>query len=109
MRFKYKNIIIIFGIFYPVILYSRYYLNYHSIGQIFGGFIFGIVFTVIWLLFCIKYILRKDNIIKKMMIKLNIENNLTFDVLYQSDEYILLENTNEFNINNNGVNNKKYD
>ena len=91
LRFKYKNILIIFCIIYPFILYSRYYLNYHNIEQIIGGFIFGVFISVIWFFFCIEYILVKDNIIKSIMIGLNIENNLTFDILYQSDENILLD------------------
>ena len=91
LRFKYKGILIIFGIIYPCILYSRYYLYYHSIGQILGGFIFGICFTIIWFFFCIKYVLVTENFIKTIMIKFNIENNLSFDVLYQSDGYILLD------------------
>ena len=91
LRFKYKNILIIFCIIYPFILYSRYYLNYHNIEQIIGGFIFGVFIAVIWFFFCIEYILVKDNIIKAIMIGLNIENNLTFDLLYQSDENILLD------------------
>ncbi len=92
LRFKYKNIIYMIFVIYPFILYSRYYLNYHSIGQIIGGLIFGIIFTVIWFFFCIKYILGRDNFIKDIMIRLNVENNLTLDLLYQSDEYILLDN-----------------
>ena len=92
LRFKYKNIIFMIFVIYPFILYSRYYLNYHSIGQIIGGLIFGIIFTVIWFFFCIKYILGRDNFIKDIMIRLNVENNLTLDLLYQSDEYILLDN-----------------
>ena len=92
LQFKYKNIIFMIFVIYPFILYSRYYLNYHSIGQIIGGLIFGIIFTVIWFFFCIKYILGNDNFIKDIMIRLNIENNLTMDLLYQSDEYILLDN-----------------
>ena len=43
------------------------------------------------------------------MVKLGIENNLTFDVLYQNDGYILLDNFKEFNRNNNEFNDKKYD
>ena len=92
LQFKYKNIIFMIFVIYPFILYSRYYLNYHSIGQIIGGLIFGIIFTVIWFFFCIKYILGNDNFIKDIMIRLNVENNLTMDLLYQSDEYILLDN-----------------
>ena len=92
LQFKYKNIIYMIFVIYPFILYSRYYLNYHSIGQIIGGLIFGIIFTVIWFFFCIKYILGSDNFIKDIMIRLNVENNLTLDLLYQSDEYILLDN-----------------
>ena len=92
LLFKYKNIIFMIFVIYPFILYSRYYLNYHSIGQIIGGLIFGIIFTVIWFFFCIKYILGRDNFIKDIMIRLNVENNLTLDLLYQSDEYILLDN-----------------
>ena len=92
LHFKYKNIIFMIFVIYPFILYSRYYLNYHSIGQIIGGLIFGIIFTVIWFFFCIKYILGNDNFIKDIMIRLNVENNLTLDLLYQSDEYILLDN-----------------
>ena len=91
LQFKYKNILIIFGIIYPFILYSRYYLNYHNIEQIVGGFIFGVFIAVSWFFFCIKYILVKDNIIKTIMIGLNIENNMTLDVLYQSDGFILLD------------------
>ena len=91
LQFKYKNIIFMIFVIYPFILYSRYYLNYHSIGQIIGGLIFGIIFTVIWFFFCIKYILGNDNFIKDIMIRLNVENNLTLDLLYQSDEYILLD------------------
>ena len=92
LRFKYKYIIFMIFVIYPFILYSRYYLNYHSIGQIIGGLIFGIIFTVIWFFFCIKYILGNDNFIKDIMIRLNVENNFTLDLLYQSDEYILLDN-----------------
>ena len=92
LQFKYKSIIIIFAIIYPFILYSRYYLNYHSVGQIVGGFIFGIIFTNVWFFFCIKYILEGENFIKDLMIRLNVENNMTFDLLYQSDEYLLLDN-----------------
>ena len=92
LQFKYKSVLILFGIIYPFILYSRYYLNYHSIGQIFGGFIFGIFFAIVWFFFSIKYILVSENIIKTIMINLNIENNMTFDILFQSDGYILLDN-----------------
>ena len=92
LQFKYKNIIYIIFVIYPFILYSRYYLNYHTIGQIIGGLIFGIIFTVIWYFFCIEYILESDNFIKDILIRLNVENNLTLDLLYQSDEYVLLDN-----------------
>ena len=91
LQFKYKSILIIFYVIYPFILYSRYYLNYHSIGQIIGGVIIGIVISMMWFFFCIKYILSSENIFKEIMIKLNIENNMTHDLLYQSDEYILLD------------------
>ena len=91
-QIKYKNVIFILFIIYPFILYSRYYLNYHSVGQIVGGFIFGIIFTIVWFFFCIKYILEGENFIKDLMIRLNVENNMTFDLLYQSDEYLLLDN-----------------
>ena len=92
LQIKYKSILIIFAIIYPFILYSRYYLHYHSIKQIIGGFIFGVFFAITWFYFCIKYILVTENFIKTIMIKLNIENNMTFDILYQSDGYILLDN-----------------
>ena len=91
LQFKYKSILIIFYVIYPFILYSRYYLNYHSIGQIIGGVIIGIVISMMWFFFCIKYILSSENIFKEIMIRLNIENNMTYDLLYQSDEYILLD------------------
>ena len=90
-QFKYKSYLIPFALIYPFILYSRYYLNYHSFEQIIGGFILGIIIGVGWYLINIKYILCSDNILKQLMIKFNIENNLTNDILYQGDGYILLD------------------
>lgn len=91
LQIQYKLLIIFFAMIYPFILYSRYYLNYHSIKQIIGGFILGIIITISWFFFSIKFILPTDNFIKEIMIRLNIENNLTYDILYQGDEYILLD------------------
>ena len=88
---KYKSYLIPFGIIYPFILYSRYYLNYHSLGQIFGGFILGIIIGIGWFLLNTKFILCNDNILKQLMTKFCIENNLTNDILYQDDEYVLLD------------------
>ena len=90
-QFKYKSYLIPFGIIYPFILYSRYYLNYHSFGQIFGGFILGIIIGIGWFLLNTKYILCTDNFLKQLMIKFYIENNLTNDILYQDDGYVLLD------------------
>ena len=73
------------------ILYSRYYLYYHSFEQIIGGFILGIIIGVGWFLISTKIILSNDNILTQIMIKFNIENNLTYDLLYQDDGYILLD------------------
>ena len=92
LQFKHKILLFIFYVIYPFILYSRYYLNYHSVGQIIGGFIFGIIITISWFFFSIKFILPTENFIKEIMIRLNIENNLTYDILFISDHYILLEN-----------------
>ena len=89
-QFKYKSYLIPFIIIYPLILYSRYYLNYHNFGQIFGGFILGIIIGIGWFLLNTKYILCTDNILKQIMIKFSIENNLTHDILYQDDGYLLL-------------------
>ena len=90
-QFKYKLYLIPFGLIYPFILYSRYYLNYHSFGQIVGGFVFGMIIGIGWFLLNTKIILCTDNFMKELMIKFNIENNLTYDILYQDDGYILLD------------------
>lgn len=90
-QFKYKSYLIPFGILYPFILYSRFYLYYHTFGQIFAGFILGIIIGLGWFLINTKYILSKDNILKQLMIKFKIENNLTNDSLYIDDGYILLD------------------
>ena len=91
LKFNHKFLLFIFYVIYPFILYSRYYLNYHSIKQIMGGFIVAIIITISWFFFSIKFILPTDNFIKEIMIRLNIENNLTYDILYQGDDYILLD------------------
>jgi membrane-associated phospholipid phosphatase len=91
LQIQYKILIIFFAMIYPLILYSRYYLNYHSINQILGGLILGIFISIGWFFFCIKYILNTDNIIKQIMIKIGIQNNLTFDILAKSDGYLLLD------------------
>lgn len=88
---KYRVYLIPFIIIYPFILYSRYYLNYHSYAQIFGGFFLGMFIGVGWFLINIKIILCTDNIFRELMIKFNIENNLTSDLLYIDDGYILLD------------------
>ena len=90
-QFKYKLCLIPFAFIYPFILYSRYYLNYHSFDQIVGGFILGFFIGVGWFLLNTKVILCTDNILKEILIRFNIENNLTYDVLYQDDGYILLD------------------
>ena len=90
-QFKYKLYLIQFILVYPLILYSRYYLYYHSFEQIIGGFILGIIIGVGWFLISTKIILSNDNILTQIMIKFNIENNLTYDLLYQDDGYILLD------------------
>ena len=90
-QFKYRVYLIPFGIIYPFILYSRYYLNYHSLGQIIGGFFLGMFIGVGWFLINIKIILCTDNIFREFMIKFNIENNLTPDLLYIDDGYVLLD------------------
>lgn len=90
-QFKYKLYLIPFVLIYPFILYSRYYLNYHSLSQIIGGFFLGMFFGIGWFLLNTKIILRTDNFLKQLMISFNIENNLTYDILYQDDGYILLD------------------
>ena len=90
-QFKYKPYLIPFGLIYPFLLYSRYYLNYHSTGQIIGGIVVGIFIGVGWYLFNVKFILSTDNIFKQIMIRLNIENNLSSDVLFRDDGYVLLD------------------
>ena len=90
-QFKYKLYLIPFVLVYPLILYSRYYLYYHSFGQIIGGIILGIIIGIGWFLICTKLILCNDNILTQLMIKFNIENNLTYDLLYQDDGYVLLD------------------
>ena len=103
LQFKYKTYLIAFGLIYPFILYSRYYLNYHSLVQIFGGFILGIIIGVGWFLLNIKYFLCNDNIFRQLMIKFKIENNLTDDLLFQDNEYVSLEEYQK----ENDLNNKK--
>ena len=103
LQFKYKTYLIPFGLIYPFILYSRYYLNYHSLVQIFGGFILGIIIGVGWFLLNIKYFLCNDNIFRQLMIKFKIENNLTDDLLFQDNEYVSLEEYQK----ENDLNNKK--
>ena len=107
LQFKYKTYLIPFGLIYPFILYSRYYLNYHSLGQIFGGFFLGMIIGVGWFLLNIKYILCTDNILRQLMIKFNIENNLTDDLLYQDDEYISLDEYQSLVQKENELNNMK--
>jgi membrane-associated phospholipid phosphatase len=90
-QFKYRLYLIPFGLIYPFLLYSRYYLNYHSLGQIIGGIVLGIFIGVGWYLLNVKFILCTDNILRQLMIKFNIENNLSDDMLYRDDGYILLD------------------
>lgn len=91
LQFEHKTYLIPFGLIYPFIVYSRYYLNYHSFGQIFGGIFLGIFIGVGWYLLNVKYILCTDNILRQLMIYFTIENNLTNDLLYQDDGYVLLD------------------
>ena len=90
-QFKYRLYLIPFGLIYPFLLYSRYYLNYHSLGQIIGGMVLGIFIGVGWYLLNVKYILSTDNILKQLLIKFNIENNMSSDMLYKDDGYMLLD------------------
>ena len=106
-QFKYRSYLIPFGIIYPFILYSRNYLYYHTFGQIFGGFILGIIFGIGWFLLNTKYILCTDNFLKQLMIKFCIENNLTKDILYQDDGYVLLDEYNSLIKKENQLNDMK--
>ncbi len=78
-KFKYKKVLVFLYFIYPFILYSRFYLNYHSIKQIINGVILGFFISFFWFFTCIKFILKSDNILKRIFIKLNIKNTLTED------------------------------
>ena len=84
-QFKFKKLLVPLYIVYPFILYSRYYLNYHSMEQIVTGIIFGFFVSVFWYFICVKFILRYDNPIKRIFQKLNIKNTLTYDKISNRD------------------------
>jgi membrane-associated phospholipid phosphatase len=79
LQFEYKTYLIPFGLIYPFIVYSRYYLNYHSMKQVINGIIFGFLFSIFWYFFSVKYILKYDNPLKQIFNQLNVINTLTDD------------------------------
>ena len=84
-QFKYKSYLIPFIFVYPFILYSRVYLRYHDANQIAGGFCLGLFIGIFWYLINIKFILPTDNIIRQLMVKFYVVNNLTDDTLFDED------------------------
>ena len=94
-QFKYKILLVPLYIIYPFIVYSRYYLNYHSMKQVINGIIFGFLFSIFWYFFSVKYILKYDNPLKQIFNQLNVINTLTDD------------NISSFNFTDNNDNNIK--
>ena len=84
-QFKYKSYLIPFIFIYPFILYSRVYLKYHDSNQIAGGFCLGLIIGICWYLINIKFILPTDNIIRQLMVKFYVVNNLTDDTLFDEE------------------------
>lgn len=75
---KCQFIVYSFCILFPFLLYSRYYLYYHSIKQIMIGTTLGCFFGIIYFSLTIK-VLIKSVFIQKFYLLFNIENNLTDD------------------------------
>ena len=78
---KYKVYFYPLFIFYPFIIYSRYYLHYHSIEQIIYGFFLGIFVASFWYYLVTNIILKTNNPIKNFFINLKLKNTLTNDIL----------------------------
>lgn len=73
-----KYIIFWFCILYPFLLYSRYYLNYHSIKQIVMGILLGIFIALIYFILVMK-IFIKSIFVQKFYLFFKMTNNLTDD------------------------------
>lgn len=74
-----KKFLVPLFMLYPFIVYSRVYLNYHSIEQMITGLILGTFIGIIWYILCTKVILSGDNVFKNLLKKLNVVNTLTAD------------------------------
>ena len=74
-NFCYQNTFhkIILIVLYPIILYSRYHLKYHTLEQLFNGFLIGIFVGSIWFVFTHKNFSLFGGIFEK----LGVENNLS--------------------------------
>jgi hypothetical protein len=71
-------------VFYPFIIYSRIYLKYHSVDQISNGILLGIFIGVFWFIIVDNFILKVDNPIRKIFIKMGLNNNLSSFNLLES-------------------------
>ncbi|MCQ2816061.1 MAG: phosphatase PAP2 family protein, partial [archaeon] len=86
-NFAFYFLILIF----PFMIYSKVYLHYHSWEQIINGIIVGIIISSCWFFIVMNFLLKKENIIKDLLIKMKILNNLSEDnfeneLLYSKDD-----------------------
>ena len=84
-QFQYKKYLFPLYIVYPFIIYSRYYLHYHTIEQIITGIILGVFVGIVWYFLSIKFILKSENPLKRILYKMEIKNTLTSDIIGSFD------------------------
>ena len=84
-QFKYTKFLFPLFIAYPFIIYSRYYLHYHTIEQIVTGIVLGSFVGIVWYFLSIKFILKSENPLRRIFYKMEIKNSMTSDLIGNFD------------------------
>jgi hypothetical protein len=84
-QFKYNKFLFPLFIAYPFIIYSRYYLHYHTIEQIVTGIVLGSFVGIVWYFLSIKFILKSENPLRRIFYKMEIKNSMTSDLIGNFD------------------------
>ena len=79
---KEKKYMFILLMLYPFVLYSKVYLNYHSIEQVVNGCVVGAIIAGGWFYVCVNYVLKENNAIKGILKGFKVINNMSEDVVF---------------------------
>lgn len=78
-KFRFRNALFQLFIFalFPLVLYSRYKLNYHNAEQLFNGCVVGIFTAALWFMAFDSFILKGEGFFSQLLSQLGIQNNMS--------------------------------